>query len=85
METKDRINVIKRNGSEVDFHQDKIIHAIEKANNEVSGIHRLNEYQIQAIADKITAQIARNTASKSPKLMINSLPRMLLSKASTAE
>ncbi|MCR4796916.1 MAG: anaerobic ribonucleoside-triphosphate reductase [Lachnospiraceae bacterium] len=56
-EEKGRINVIKRNGSEVDFHQDKIISAIEKANNEVSGIHRLNEYQIQAIADKITKQV----------------------------
>ena len=54
---KVRINVIKRNGREVDFDQTKIIHAIEKANNEVDGIHQLNEYQIQAIADKITKQI----------------------------
>ncbi len=54
---KVRINVIKRNGREVDFDQAKIIHAIEKANNEVEGIHQLNEYQIQAIADKITRQI----------------------------
>ena len=54
---KIRINVIKRNGREVDFDQGKIIHAIEKANNEVDGLHQLNEYQIQAVADKITRQI----------------------------
>ncbi len=58
METKIRTNVIKRNGREVDFCEDKIVHAIEKANNEVEGIHQMNEYQIKAVADKISKQVA---------------------------
>ena len=56
-----RTNVIKRNGREVDFHEDKIIGAIEAANNEVSGIHQMNRYQIQAVADKIAKQVADYT------------------------
>ena len=58
METKIRTNVIKRNGREVDFCEDKIVHAIEKANNEVEAIHQMNEYQIKAVADKISKQVA---------------------------
>ena len=58
METKIRTNVIKRNGREVDFCEDKIVHAIEKANNEVDAIHQMNEHQIQAVADKISKQVA---------------------------
>ncbi|MCR5546328.1 MAG: anaerobic ribonucleoside-triphosphate reductase [Lachnospiraceae bacterium] len=61
METKIRTNVIKRNGREVDFCEDKIVHAIEKANNEVEGIHQMNEYQIKAVADKISKQVAVST------------------------
>ena len=33
-----KINVIKRNGQEVDFDISKIVNAIRKANAEVSGI-----------------------------------------------
>ena len=39
-------NVIKRNGKEVKFDLSKIIHAIEKANNEVDAIYQLNAAQI---------------------------------------
>ena len=53
-----RTNVIKRNGREVDFHEDKIIGAIEAANNEVAGIHQMNRFQIRAVADKIAKQVA---------------------------
>ena len=56
-----RTNVIKRNGREVDFHEDKIIGAIEAANNEVAGIHQLDRFQIQAVADKIAKQVADYT------------------------
>ena len=58
MEAKVRTNVIKRNGREVDFQEDKIVAAIEKANNEVDSIHQMNEYQIKAVADKIAKQVA---------------------------
>ena len=58
MEAKVRTNVIKRNGREVDFQEDKIIAAIEKANNEIDSIHQMNEYQIKAVADKIAKQVA---------------------------
>ena len=49
------MKVIKRNGSESSFDKEKIINAISKANLEVDPIHRMNEVQIVAIADKITA------------------------------
>lgn len=51
-------NVIKRNGREVNFHEEKIISAIVKANNEVDGIHQMNDPQIQAVSDKITKLVA---------------------------
>ena len=47
------MNVIKRNGNEVQFDIDKIITAISKANNEVPPIHQLNDAQIRAIAANI--------------------------------
>lgn len=58
METKVRTNVIKRNGQEVEFDIEKIVNAIEAANREVDRIHQMNTYQIQAIADKIAAEVA---------------------------
>ena len=64
MDTRDivvKTNVIKRNGQEVDFHEDKIICAIEAANKEVADIHRMNKFQIRAIADKIAKQVAEYT------------------------
>lgn len=55
------VKVIKRNGQEVEFNSIKIVNAIEKANAEVDRIHQLNEAQIQAIADKITAEVEKLT------------------------
>ncbi|MCR5487946.1 MAG: anaerobic ribonucleoside-triphosphate reductase [Lachnospiraceae bacterium] len=51
------VNVIKRNGEEVSFDITKIVNAIDKANHEVDGIHRMNEYQIQAVADNIASEV----------------------------
>ena len=50
-------NVIKRNGKEVKFDLSKIVHAIEKANNEVDPIFQLNSFQIQAAADSVVKKI----------------------------
>ena len=52
------VNVIKRNGEEVDFNLSKIVNAITAANEEVDRLHQMNQYQIQAVADKIPAQIS---------------------------
>ena len=54
-------NVIKRNGEEVHFEENKIINAITKANNGVDRIHQMNEYQIIAIADNISARVQAST------------------------
>ncbi|SCW36217.1 ribonucleoside-triphosphate reductase class III catalytic subunit [Lachnospiraceae bacterium C10] len=56
-----KTNVIKRNGREVHFHEDKIIDAIKKANNEVDGIHQMNPAQVQAVADKIAIQVSKSS------------------------
>ena len=53
MNTEVNANVIKRNGVEVIFDKAKIINAVEKANEEVSKLHRLSHYQITALADTI--------------------------------
>ena len=53
--------IIKRNGQEVEFDKTKIVNAIKKANAEVDGIHQMNEAQIQAIADKIAAEVEKST------------------------
>ena len=57
METITR-RVIKRNGEEVGFDVQKILNAIRKANNEVEPIHRLNEYQIEAVGKIVMDQIS---------------------------
>ncbi len=57
MEMEVKTKVIKRNGREVNFNIDKIVHAIEKANNEIEGIYQMNPYQIQAVAEKIAKQV----------------------------
>ena len=44
-----RTHVIKRNGQEVGFDISKIINAISKANQEVSGIHMLSMSKIYKI------------------------------------
>ncbi|MCR4998702.1 MAG: anaerobic ribonucleoside-triphosphate reductase [Lachnospiraceae bacterium] len=56
-----RTHIIKRNGREVDFQKEKIINAIRKANAEIAGIHQMNDYQIQAVADKIARQVAESS------------------------
>ncbi|MDD6351563.1 MAG: anaerobic ribonucleoside-triphosphate reductase [Lachnospiraceae bacterium] len=53
-----KTRVIKRNGNEVDFDINKIINAIKKANNEIDGIHQMNEYQIVAVAQNIAKRVA---------------------------
>ena len=60
MSSKVKTKIIKRNGEEVDFDIDKIINAIKKANQEVPRIHRMNQYQIIAIADNVASQV-KNT------------------------
>ena len=61
MITDVRTNVIKRNGEEVRFDTSKIVGAIQKANHEVEPIYRMNDYQVEAIADKIAAMASEST------------------------
>ena len=56
MDSTVKTRVIKRNGEEVSFDLSQSISAISKANREVDPIHRMNEYQIMAIAEKIAQQ-----------------------------
>lgn len=58
---KTYVNVIKRNGTEVGFDITKIENAIAKANAEVDNLHKLNEYQVKAIADNVADQISKYT------------------------
>ena len=53
--------VIKRNGEEVSFDLSKIVNAIKAANAGVDNIFRMNEYQIQAIANDIAQQVQSST------------------------
>ena len=52
MDLEVKTRVIKRNGEEVDFRLEKIVNAIKKANEEVENIHRMNDFQIIAIAQQ---------------------------------
>ena len=56
MENTIKTRVIKRNGEEVSSDLTKIVNAIRKANQEVDQLHRMNEYQIIAIAEKMAQQ-----------------------------
>ena len=56
MDLEVKTRVIKRNGEEVDFRLEKIVNAIKEANEEVENIHRMNDFQIIAIAEKIAQQ-----------------------------
>lgn len=56
MDLEVKTRVIKRNGEEVDFRLEKIVNAIKKANEEVENIHRMNDFQIIAVAEKIAQQ-----------------------------
>ena len=60
MNVEVKTNVIKRNGEEVGFDVQKILNAIRKANNEVEPIHRLNEYQIEAVGKIVMDQISQS-------------------------
>ena len=55
------MKVIKRNGTEVDFDRNKIVAAIGKANAEESPLHKLSDYQIEAIAIKIEKEVSAIT------------------------
>ena len=55
------MKVIKRNGEEVQFDSDKIVNAVNAANMGTEPIHRLNEYQVQAIADTVEGKIQEMT------------------------
>ena len=59
METKVRTNVIKRNGQEVEFDITKIVNAIDAAIRDVDPFIQMIPYQIQAIADKIAAEVVK--------------------------
>ncbi len=61
METKVKINVIKRNGEEVTFDLSKIENAIFAANREVDPLYQLSDYQVHAIADNLSRQIETMT------------------------
>ena len=61
MSTEVNANVIKRNGVEVIFDKAKIINAVEKANEEVSKLHRLSHYQITALADMIATRVLESS------------------------
>ncbi len=47
------MNIIKRNGAEVEFDITKILEAIRKANNSVKDSEKLSDKEIDAIADKV--------------------------------
>ena len=57
MESDVKNEVIKRNGEEVDFDLAKIVNAVNAANQGVDNIHKMNEYQIRAIAEDIADQV----------------------------
>lgn len=50
------MRIIKRNGSEVLFDNDKIFNAVKKANKDVESRHQLNDTQIQTITDRVVIQ-----------------------------
>ncbi len=58
------MNVIKRNGAEVEFDIDKIIHAIQGANRQVPEKKRMTEVQIRRIAGSVT--VACDDLGRSP-------------------
>lgn len=58
------MNVIKRNGAEVEFDIDKIIHAIQGANRQVPEKKRMTEVQIRRIAESVA--VACDDLGRSP-------------------
>ena len=61
MNAEIKTNVIKRNGEEVAFDLEKIINAIKGAKKDVDKLHRMNEYQIMAVADNVAKKIEEST------------------------
>ncbi len=55
------MKVIKRNGEEMPFDSGKIVNAVNAANRETEPIHRLNGYQVQAIADNVEGKVGAMT------------------------
>ena len=51
------MNIIKRNGKEVDYDGEKIIAAVEKANNEVRERYRLLPSQIKVVEEKVLRKL----------------------------
>lgn len=52
--------IIKRDGKEVDFEEEKIVNAISKANQGIQDIHKLSECQIRAIANNVKNQVTES-------------------------
>ena len=52
--------IIKRDGKEVDFEEEKSVDAIAKANHEIEDIHKLSDCQIRAIANNVKNQVAES-------------------------
>ena len=50
--------IIKRDGKEVAFAEEKVVGAIAKANHEVGDIYRLSECQIRAIANSVKKPVS---------------------------
>ena len=57
------MKIIKRSGKEANFDIDKIIGAVNKANNEVIESERLNEYQIKELAERVEYICSKRTRS----------------------
>ena len=55
------MNIIKRSGEEVRYDRSKIVNAVSKANVEVDPIRRLNDSQIEAVADNVEKQLHQYT------------------------
>lgn len=60
------MKVIKRNGTEVDFDVNKIIHAIKGANNEVPDEEQLTKAEIEIIANRVEKDC--NTLNHTPHI-----------------
>ena len=52
--------IIKRDGKEVYFAEEKVVNAIAKANHEVEDIYKMSECQIRAIAAGVKAQVSES-------------------------
>lgn len=60
MRTMANYKIIKRDGKEADFEEEKIVNAISKANHEIQDIYKLSDCQIRAIANNVKDQVAES-------------------------